>query len=212
MRYYGQRDLDKYIHDNFIKKPVENGTFLELGAIDGIKFNTTKFFEDEMGFDKGILIEPIPDSYKNLIKNRPKCYNFNYAIHPKLEEVVFWQSEQNAVGCIKDGCTEEFKKRWHNNPVEIKVPANTLSNIISKTDIKYIDLFILDVEGFEFPALQSMNWSIPVGLLCVEMNHQKGEINTLLGGLDFKIVGNHGHNYFYFNSNYYRKDIFEIKK
>lgn len=51
MKYYGLKTkkdpihLDQHIHEKYITSRFENGSFLELGAIDGVKYSNTKFFE-----------------------------------------------------------------------------------------------------------------------------------------------------------------------
>lgn len=207
-KYYGQHELDIYIHHNFICTPFIDGTFLEIGALDGIRFSNTKFFEDSMGFSKGILIEPEPDTFKQLVKNRPNCQCFNVAIHSVLEEVIFLKSKENAVGCIEEIATPEFKHRWHQQSEKLKLPATTLASILKQAKLKYIDFFSLDVEGAEFECLKSINWDMPIGLMCIEMNQDIKEINTILQKNNFKLVGSHRRNNIYFNENYFRKEFF----
>ena len=76
--FYSQLGEDLFIFKNFINKIVKDGIFIELGALDGIKYSNSKFFEDELGFT-GILIEPTKN-YQKLIINRPNCINLNIAI------------------------------------------------------------------------------------------------------------------------------------
>ena len=211
MKYHGQDGLDEYIHNNFIKTPVKDGTFLELGAMDGIRFSNTKFFEDNMGFNRGVLIEPDPRSFISLKKNRPNCECFNYAVHSSLSEVSFLQSRQPAVSTITDIATKEFKQRWHQKSKTIKVPAARLDFILSKSTLEYIDFWSLDTEGSELECLLSMNWEIPVGLICVEMNRDENEIDNILSSNGLTLTGEHKQgrrkdvvNKIYINKNYFR--------
>ena len=55
--YYSQQGEDIYIYYNFINKICTDGIFIELGAMDGITYSNTKFFEDKLQFT-GTLIEP----------------------------------------------------------------------------------------------------------------------------------------------------------
>ena len=43
--------------------------------------------------------------------------------------------------------------------------------MIRKAGIQSIDIFILDVEGAEYSVLRTMDWSIPVNVWMVEINH-----------------------------------------
>ena len=153
MKYYGLNNTDQFIHENYINKPFINGSFLELGAIDGVKFSNTKFFEDNMGFNHGVLIEPDPQSFSELKRNRPKAECFNFAIHEFEKEADFLVSDQNAVGCLEKYSSIKFKSRWHQDSSAIKVPCQPLSSILKKSNLKYIDLWSLDVEGAESAVL-----------------------------------------------------------
>lgn len=213
MKYFGQDGLDKYIHKNFIKAPVKDGTFLELGADNGLKFSNTKFFEDHMGFNKGVLIEPDPQSFEMLKTNRPNCECFNYAVHSSLSEVNFLQSDQSLVGTIADVATEDFKQKWHQESNTIKVLAERLDFILSNSTLEYIDFWSLDTEGSELECLLSMNWEIPVGLICVEMNRDENEIDSILTSNGFTLAGKHKQgrhkniiNKIYINKNYFRNN------
>jgi len=44
--FYSQQGEDIYIYNNFINKICPDGLFVELGAMDGIVYSNTKFFED----------------------------------------------------------------------------------------------------------------------------------------------------------------------
>ena len=64
VRYYGQDEEDKYAHETFFSG-LESGTYLELGAFDGMTFSNALFFA-ERGW-KGVLVEPNTQSYRSLI-------------------------------------------------------------------------------------------------------------------------------------------------
>ena len=210
-KYYGQHNTDKFIHKNYITKPFTNGTFLELGAINGVKFSNTKFFEDNMGFSEGVLIEPEPKSFSQLKRNRPNAKCFNFAIHEFEKETDFLVSDKmNAVGCVKDSTSTEFISRWHKNSSVIKVPCQPLSYILKKSNLKYIDLFSLDVEGAELHCLNTMDWSIPVGLIVVETDQNKEEIDFKLKEHGFTFTANYSREGYYFNFEYFRKKLFSI--
>ena len=212
MRYYGQSNIDRDIHHNFITKPFTNGTFLELGAIDGVKFSNTKFFEDNMGFNQGVLIEPDPQSFESLKVNRPNCECFHYAIHSSLKEVEFLKSQENAVGCINSIASDTFKSNWHKSSQKIKIPSTTLSDILNQSKLKYIDFWSLDVEGSELECLNSMDWNIPIGLLCIEFHYNTNEILKVLKAKGFTLLHSlQDGNKLFFNYNYFRKELFNIK-
>ena len=70
--YYSQSGEDNFLNANYFKNKT-NGTFIELGALDGVLYSNTKFFEDTLGWS-GILIAPHPYKFQELTKNRPNNF------------------------------------------------------------------------------------------------------------------------------------------
>jgi hypothetical protein len=56
---YSQCEEDIFLNENIFKNKT-NGVYIELGALDGILYSNTKFFEDTLNWS-GILIEPHPE-------------------------------------------------------------------------------------------------------------------------------------------------------
>ena len=69
MKFYSQYKQDEWLYNNHFKNK-KNGTFLEIGADDGIDKSNTKFFED-LGW-VGMCIEASPKRFK-LLKNNRNC-------------------------------------------------------------------------------------------------------------------------------------------
>ena len=57
VKFFSQQDEDKYIIQYLLKEKIDDGTYLEIGACDGVLYSNTKTLEEYFGF-KGILIEP----------------------------------------------------------------------------------------------------------------------------------------------------------
>lgn len=166
-KFYSQLGEDLFIFKNFINNKVNDGIFVELGALDGIVFSNSKFFEDELGFT-GILIEPTI-KYNNLIINRPNCKNYNYAIFDKEENVKFIGDD--ATAGILDNIPEIMINKFLKGYNEYYVPGIPIKNILNTENIKYIDIFFIDVEGGEKYVLDSMDWTIPVYIIVIEMHN-----------------------------------------
>jgi hypothetical protein len=45
----------------------------------GVRFSNSKFFEETLDW-MGVMIEPLPSSFKKLVKNRPLAQKYNCAI------------------------------------------------------------------------------------------------------------------------------------
>lgn len=177
MRFYSQQNEDKELYNLFFKEQeIQNGFFIELGAYDGVFASNTKFFEDELGFT-GVLIEPIPSAYSRLVKNRGKCITYNNAITTK--ESVTFLGDYLTAGIVNT-MSDSHKNNWGLNKLkEYKVKANRIDNIIKENNIKYIDIFSIDVEGGELEVLKTINWDIPIWIILIELTPEKVDLNSL---------------------------------
>jgi len=192
--YYSQYGQDKWLDENIFRKKVD-GFFLEIGADDGIDKSNTLFFE-EKGWN-GICIEPSPERYKLLKKNRA-CSCINVAISDSIELVNFLDIKGWGKGLsgIIDSYNDEHKNRIKfelTNPQNkgseiIKVKTNTIKNILNPFGIKNIDFCSIDVEGSEMKVLKSIDFSATfIKVIMIENNYSSNNVNTFLlqKGYDF---------------------------
>jgi FkbM family methyltransferase len=176
-----------------------------MGALDGVKYSNTKFFEDSMGWS-GVLIEPIPSAFELLRVNRPssKCYNLAVSKTEGTLEIY----NHGAVSSIKENTSEEFFEGWHkNNNIEIiEVRSKRLDTVLHDAGVTRIDFWSLDVEGSEYEALETMDWSIPVYLICIEkQNEHKVQCDSILRANGFIFVEELAHNEVWINPVHQRK-------
>jgi len=202
--FYGQMGEDKHIHFKYFPT-LRGGTFLEMGALDGVKYSNTKFFEDSMGWS-GVLIEPIPSAFELLRINRPRSKSYNLAVSKTEGFLEIYN--HGAVSSLKENTTKEFFEGWHkNNNIEIiKVPSKRLDIVLHDSGIKRIDFWSLDVEGSEFEALQTMDWTIPVYLICIEkQGDRKALCDSILRSNGFIFTEELAHNEVWINPAHRRK-------
>lgn len=166
-RFYGQMGEDKFVFETFFLHK-RNGVFLEMGAYDGVTYSNTKFFEDFLGW-RGILIEPVPTYAAIARDNRPRSVVYNCAVTQSQAPVEIYVN--HAVSSVKEHTTDEYYKGWHNGKhiQTIQVPSRRLDDILHERGVTHIDFWSLDVEGSEYDVLQTMDWSIPVRVICIEM-------------------------------------------
>jgi len=174
-KYYGQEggkgEIDKILHE-IIFPGKTDGFFIECGAYDGVDISTCKFFE-EIGW-KGINIEPSPDIFKKLEKNRPNSINLNLALSDSCEIKRFVYTNEAAAACgslIK--ATDIFVQvcsATNSKILETTVETTTYAKIIEKFNCD-VDLFVLDVEGHEMEVINGMiDCSMPK-VICAEFGH-----------------------------------------
>jgi FkbM family methyltransferase len=177
---YSQCEEDIYICNLFCSrnngKPLLNGIYIELGALDGIFYSNTKLFEDCFGW-KGILIEPHPTIFSHLIKNRPNNFLFNELVSntQELLKYKYFEYAYSAVSGVEHTLPKthfiEFfnEKNAHLPQSSIYIKPKTLTEIIKSTNIKHIDFLSLDVEGHEYEVLLSWDFSIQIDVILIEL-------------------------------------------
>ena len=198
-----------------------DGIFLELGACDGIYLSNTKALEDNLEYS-GILIEPSISHYNNLIKNRPKCKNYNCIVSNKVGLIDFIGDGTGVGGPlhildkVKDNNNRTWIDAWKLDKNNIKqVLSKKLSDILHESNITYIDFWSLDVEGSELEVLETMDWNIPIYIICIEVTcwGENGKKNVekcrnILRNQGFTSDGiRYGLDEWWINNNYFRKDL-----
>jgi len=170
--YYSQAGEDEYLNENYFKN-LKNGKYIELGALDGVLYSNTKFFEDQLEWN-GILIEPHPEKFKDLETNRPKNVLFNNVVSNQTDELLFRYFVDNYAGVsgVENTLPTEHLQGFYtcvNEPqAYITLKPDSLTNIIKQSNINHFDLLSLDVEGHEYEVLLSWDFSVPIDIILIE--------------------------------------------
>jgi FkbM family methyltransferase len=173
--YYSQFGEDNCVYDLFFKNK-QNGIYIELGALDGVLYSNTKFFEDMLNW-KGILIEPHPEKFKLLQKNRPDNFLFNDLVscHTEALDFRYFVDGHAAVSGVESTLSQHHFDVFFNNEINNSLPQSrtlitpkTLTEIVKSTNIVHIDFLSLDVEGHEYEVLKSWDFSIPIDVILIE--------------------------------------------
>jgi len=205
--YYSQCQEDEFLN-NTIFKNKKNGTYIELGALDGILYSNTKFFEDTLQWS-GILIEPHPNKFMLLKENRPNNFLFNKLVscHTEPLEFRYFVDNHAAVSGIESTLSDHhFNIYFDSSNNEMKncpqdkivLTPTTLSEIIKETKLTHIDLLSLDVEGHEYEVLTSWDFSIPIDVILIETLDVQPEKNELCRQIlinnNYKFITKYRHN------------------
>lgn len=203
--YYSQCQEDVFLNENIFKNK-KNGIYIELGALDGVLFSNTKFFEDNLNWT-GILIEPHPEKFQLLQKNRPNNFLFNDLISCYKEplEYRYFINHHAAVSGVENTLSQHHFDVYFNNENNKSLPQNkiiinptTFTEIVKKTKLTNIDLLTLDVEGHEYEVLQSWDFSIPINVILIEMLDVQPEKDELCRKIliknNYKFICKYKHN------------------
>ena len=168
------KKLLKYIN-------YKNGFYIDCGANDGVNQSTTWYFEKYLNW-RGILVEPVPEVFSELKKNRNNNnFFYNYALVSKKynqQKIKFTFNNKDSLQAKNVSRTGFHKK----NEKIITVRCKTLKNILDNIEIpQLIDLFSLDVEGYEFEVLEGINFnSIKFKYILVETEFPEKMNNFLI--------------------------------
>jgi FkbM family methyltransferase len=203
--YYSQCKEDEFLNENIFKNK-KNGTYIELGALDGILYSNTKFFEDKLHWT-GILIEPHPNKFISLKQNRPNNFLFNNLVscHTEPLEFRYFVDYHAAVSGVENTLSKHHFDNYFDHEYNQSLPQNkiyikpvSLSEIIRKTKLPHIDFLSLDVEGHEYEVLQSWDFSIPIDIILIEtlgVQPEKDELcREILIKNNYKFITKYAHN------------------
>jgi FkbM family methyltransferase len=188
MEYYSQIGQDQFLNET-VFRGKEAGTFVDIGAYNGIEFSNSYFFEKHKNWN-GICVEPLPDVYKELTKNR-KCICIEGAISTEQGYQNFLQA-QGLYSEMLSGLVNEFDPRHverikltqqsYGGSVEV-IPVATypLQVILDNCGITHIDLCSIDTEGAELTVLKTIDFSkVKIECLTIENNYQETTIQNYL--------------------------------
>ena len=208
--YYSQHGEDQYIYNKYFST-IQNGVFFEAGAMDGVQYSNTKFFEDALGW-KGILVEPNPVNYAKLMTNRGtnsqnKLYNALISSSKEPVEFKFCPEIHSAVSCVVSTQPKEHDAKFFQHvPYEVvSLQPRTLTDIVRDSGFERIDFFSLDVEGHELEVMQSYDFSVPIRVLMVENlenNERDIQLRKLLESKGFVFAERFEINDIYINPHY----------
>ena len=203
IKSYSQYDQEELVLKYFNNK--KDGVFIELGGLDGIRHSNTFILEKKYNWS-GLIIEPSPSLYKELIINR-NVHTENILVGDKIQENIdFLYIEDKTKYIGLQGIVENYHpihltsamQELNNKSYKIlKLNMVTLQQLSDKHTISKVDYLSLDVEGSELKVLEGIDFAkLDIKLIGVEINYNddKNAIYEILnknGYTFFKICGDH---------------------
>ncbi|MDR3193366.1 MAG: FkbM family methyltransferase [Treponema sp.] len=180
--FQGQADQDVLAYLYF--KGKRTGFFLDIGAYDGKTYSNTYALE-QLGW-KGVCLEPLPDAFARLRRNRRcDCYNLAMSDEPGKGVDFIRAAGVETLSGLESKMAPTHKD-WivrEKGAVErIKVNTVTFGDLMGRyPGINLIDFLSLDVEGAEMSILESIDFrAYRFGLISIEsIDETPGESEKL---------------------------------
>ncbi len=193
--YYSQCGQDKYLNEKIFNNK-RDGIFIEIGAHDGKSFSNAYYFEKELGWT-GICVEPNPDCFAELIKNRTaKCIQACVSNYNGIAQFLKISGAPNMLS----GLYNAYDKR-HLARIElelerdggckelIELPVMNLNDILVAHELTYIDFLSCDTEGNEFDILSSIDFEkFDIDVIVIEDNYDDKKIYNFLTNKGYKFL------------------------
>jgi FkbM family methyltransferase len=206
---------DELIYDMFFKHPIHyNGTFIEVGATDGIRGSNTLFFEEALGWN-GLLVEGSTENFHHLKADRRRKGSTKvFSAVCSEKGVSKYIGDGLAAGAIED-MTLHHIESWakHFKSLQIyEVPCDKMSALVRQAGMpRTIDLMSVDIEGGEYRALATFDWSahdvrvivIEPGITCYQRH--RNLCAELLKGQGFCLVARRAVNEYWVSDPIFRQ-------
>jgi FkbM family methyltransferase len=205
---YKSQDIQDLFLDRWVFRGLEGGTFIDIGAHDGVTFSNTWFFEKKRGW-QGICIEPNPAVYKRLRANRSAraldCCVAGTAGTVRFQKIAGYSEMLSG---IADRYSAEHKQRiagemqqYGGSSEVIEVKARTFGDIVAEAGLSEVTYVSIGTEGGEVDILKAIDFrKIMIHALTVEFGSQnKASLFALMQGKDFELIKSIGSDLMFLN-------------
>lgn len=183
IRYHSQNNEEAIIRSYFSSEGMtKTGTFLDIGANDGITLSNT--YALVRGGWQGALIEPSPRAFQRLTENlfmelqRGQVELHSYGIGPQMGIATLQESGEHLgkgdVGLLSTFFEEEADK-WKpagNTFYPVEAKLYPFSYFLTLSRFKTFDFVSIDAEKMDMVILWQMDLKpLGVQMLCIEHEH-----------------------------------------
>jgi FkbM family methyltransferase len=168
LRSFSQSGLDQDLGVIKYYKLKRNGYYVDIGANDGIDLSNTCMLEYDYEW-KGICIEPLPEEFSRLSKNRPNSICIQKAVFGKSGLKL----EFAVAGLYSGICdTINHHKEKADKAPKITVETTTLNDVLEQANApSFIEYLSIDTEGSEYDILITINYDKYIfGIIHLEHN------------------------------------------
>jgi FkbM family methyltransferase len=145
------------------------GTFLDIGANDGVRYSNTKALSDLGWF--GTYVEPSPAAFAALRQNLPKSKAFPVAITEADGAVELFESDEASHHLISTTIASE-RERWGVCRFRgVMVSGWSFAKLLAESCDTQYDFISIDAEGADLAIFKQIDLTeLGVSMVCAEHN------------------------------------------
>ncbi|MBC5774244.1 FkbM family methyltransferase [Pontibacter sp. KCTC 32443] len=191
---YSQFGEDLAIRHLLSNVGLRDGVYVDVGCNHPLEHsNSFKLYLEGW---KGITIDLNRDSISLHKVERKADIQVHTAISDEVKEVKVFHFENNKINTIDESFYSVMKDVFKPKSEYSVIETRTLTQILVEENIPVIDLLLIDVEGYDFKVLKSLDLrKYRPKLIVIELHDfkleefNKDEIVMYLKSMNYKIIG-----------------------
>jgi FkbM family methyltransferase len=166
---YSQAGEDLLLKYLFNSKGIPNPTYLDIGTNHPYLNNNTFLFY--CNGSRGVCVEADSTLINEITRLRPEDKVVNVGVSvSEAKEAEFYIFNDSGLNTF-DKKEAEFRQSSGNYFIvsTVKVPLETINNVMLEYFPVYPDLLALDIEGLDLEVLKTIDWvKFPIPVICTE--------------------------------------------
>jgi FkbM family methyltransferase len=205
--YKSQAIQDLFL-DRWVFRGLERGSFIDIGAHDGVTYSNTWFFETQRNWG-GVCVEPNPNVYKRLCANRSamalECCVAAEAGTVQFQKIAGYSEMLSGVVARyspshKQRIAEEMQQYGGSSEL-IDLPARSFGEIAAEAGLNEVHYVSMDTEGSEADILKTIAFGkIFIHAMTIEYNTQNQSVLlATMQGKEFELIKSVGSDLMFLN-------------
>jgi len=189
--YASQAGQDQIV--DRILKGKTNGTFVDVGAYDGVTGSNSLYFEKWRGWS-GVMVEPVEASRKvaQTMRTAP-CLPYAVAAQDGNASFINVTTGYTQMSGLLDSYDEGLLQQVRDNPRHaedtIQVETRSLAAILTEADLPNPDFISLDIEGGELSVLKGFPFdNHKVLVWAIENNNGASDIPEIMRANGYNLI------------------------